>query len=209
MIQAVIVGGEGNGKKALVLPQGELLVNNYFCPPLLPQMCKVFRQYLTITGLPAGSNDMGVDGSVNPVLFWIPANADNDRYITTLSFLVGYGAAGALYEWADSGGALANGIRFYYERQGEEVDIHDAIQTNSDLIRLSDMGIVPTAWELRNLGALNDYGYLITVCLSCMIPPHGIKLDRGSTQKLLIEIRDDARDADTFNAIAYGFDRFE
>ena len=40
--------------------------------------------------------------------------------------------------------------------------------------------------------------------------PHGIKLDSGTTQRLVLCVRDNAgTDADTFNIIGYGFDRFE
>ena len=38
---------------------------------------------------------------------------------------------------------------------------------------------------------------------------HDFKLDKGTTQKMIFRIRDDATNADTFNAIGFGFDRFE
>ena len=42
------------------------------------------------------------------------------------------------------------------------------------------------------------------------MPPYGVKLDKGSSQKLAFTIKDNVGTAaDTFNAIAYGFDRFE
>jgi len=43
-----------------------------------------------------------------------------------------------------------------------------------------------------------------------MMPPYGVKLDAGTTQRLVFAIRDDiTAETDAFNAICYGFDRFE
>ena len=45
--------------------------------------------------------------------------------------------------------------------------------------------------------------------LTKILPPHGIKLDAGSTQRLVFCIKDNVGStADSFNCIAYGFDRF-
>ena len=202
--------GDGGGtKQSVYVKDNALLVTQVGHPPFIQQKKKIFRQYLTIDGTATGSNDMGIDGSSTPVKFYIVADNDNDIYITALNFLVGYGASAGLWEFSDSNAALTNGHRLYYTREGEEVDIHDAIKTNYDLIRLSVVGMLPTAWELRHLGAANDYGYLCTVPLLTKIPPYGIKLDRGSSQKLIFEVRDDNSDADDMNAIVYGFERFE
>ena len=59
------------------------------------------------------------------------------------------------------------------------------------------------------VNANNDYGYFINIPLSSYVPPFGIKLDKGTTQKMIFRIRDDATNADTFNAIGFGFERFE
>jgi hypothetical protein len=43
-----------------------------------------------------------------------------------------------------------------------------------------------------------------------MMPPFGIKLDAGTNHKLTATIRDNVgTDADTFNILARGFDRFK
>jgi hypothetical protein len=56
---------------------------------------------------------------------------------------------------------------------------------------------------------VNDYGYFTNVDLTRMGTEYGIKLDAGSTQRLTVRIRDNAGTAaDSFNCIAYGFDRF-
>lgn len=202
-----IVDGTGNKYKAMVHEDGALGMVIHPEPPLLAQKTKPFRQYLTDDGLSSGSNDMGIDGSVTSVDFWIPANGDSDRYITNLNFLVAYGAAAQPNQWAN-GVALTNGSRLFYKTISGEIDIHEAIKSNQDLFRLA-LELIPTAWEVRHTNANNDYGYFINLDLSKIAPPFGIKLDAGTKQKLCMTVRDNAgTDADTFNVIALGFDRF-
>ena len=204
-LKARLLDGGGTGREAWVGDQGGLFVSLLACPPFVPQKNKVFRAYFENA---AGSNDMGVDGTT-PVDFFVPASDDGDLYVTRVDFLVGYGAAAEPFEWADSGGALANGHRFFYERETEQIDVHEAVQRNSDMIRLALKDLMPTAWEVRGIGATNDYGYLGSIDLLGMMPPYGVKLDAGSSQRLVWQIRDDLTGhTDTFNAVAYGFERF-
>lgn len=203
-----IIDGGGTRRKAIVDDTLALCVRMYPEPPIQAQKLKPFRQYLTTDGTASGSNDMGVDGSSTNVDFYVPADDTDDRYITSLSFIIGYGTSGQPNEWAD-GTALSNGSRLFYESARGENDIHDAIKANQDMFRLS-FNPIPTAWELRHVNSTNDYGYFIYTDLAKIIPPFGIKLDRGTDQRLVIRIRDNAgADADAFNCIAYGFDRFE
>jgi hypothetical protein len=96
---------------------------------------------------------------------------------------------------------------FYTSRRGEQ-DIHDAIKNNEDMFRLS-FSPITASWELRGVGLSNDYGYFISMDLTKLGLPFGIKLDAGTTQALTCTVRDNAgTDADIFNVIAYGFERF-
>jgi len=207
MFNFQLFGGNGHKKPAAVSDDHELSVISAPYPPLEVQKVQPFRQYLTLDGTPSGDNDMGVDGSVTNVDYYIPAKVGEDRYITTLNFIVGYGGTSKPYLWADAA-ALANGCRLFYESQRGEVDIHDGITSNQDFFRLS-FSPIPQAWEVRHVNANNDYGYFITMDLTKLGLQFGVKLDRNSHQRLTMRIRDDATDADSFNCIAYGFDRFE
>jgi hypothetical protein len=198
----------GGNREATITKDGELNVIQASYPPFVEQKVQPFRQYLTADGTSGGSNDLGVDGSSTNVDFWIPASTSNDRYITTLSFIVGYAATGKPFQWAD-GAALTNGTRLWYENRRGEHDIHDAIKANQDLFRLS-FDPIPTSWEVRHVNANNDYGYFVSTDLRKMGLPFGIKLDAGTTQRLSITIKDNAgTSAVAFNCIGYGFERFE
>jgi len=209
MIKTRIVDGSGRGTSAHV-EDDALLVTQYACPPMIPQKNQIYSQYLTVDGLVSGSNDMGIDGSVTTVPFYLNASDEGDIYVTSLSFQVGYGSVGELFEFADDTDIARTGFRLYYERgDGTEIDIHDAIKTNSDLLRLCIEGNLGSNWEARHFAANNDYGYMCTMDLQKMMPPYGVKLDMGSKQRIVFEVRDDNTDADIMDARAYGFERFE
>lgn len=190
---------------AKVTNDQHLLVTTAGYPAFEPQKVRPFRSFFTNS---AGSNDMGIDGSVTNVEFSIDADTDDDRYITNLSVLLGYGTTAQPFQWAD-GTALTNGILFRYESGFEFYDIHEGIKNNQDMFRLSHQRI-DSGWELRGVGANNDYGYIVNIDLEQYVPPYGIKLDAGTDQRLVFTIRDNVGTAaDTFNVIAYGFDRFK
>lgn len=208
MINTKIVDGRGTKEAVRIHKGGALGIIAHPEPPLLVQKTKLFRQFLTDDGLVSGSNDMTVDGSSTNVDFWIPADMSDDRYVTQVSIIVAYGTSGSPFQWAD-GNALGNGSRLFYDSPSGEIDIHDAIQSNQDFFRLNG-DIIPTAWEVRSVGANQDYGYFIKIDLIGIMPPFGIKLDKGTTEKLVLRVRDNTgTDADAFNIIAMGFDRFE
>ena len=207
MIKAKIINAIGKAYGAQVSQDNELLVITSPYPPLEPAKTRPYRQYLTADGTAGGSNDMGVDGSSTPVDFWIPANGTVDRYVTALNILVGYGTSGQPNQWGD-GTALTNGMRLFYLSDHGEIEIHDAIKSNQDMFRLS-FDMIPTGWEVRHVNANQDFGYIFSVDITRFGLPYGIKLNAGTTQKLVMTVNDNAgAAADSFDVIAYGFDRF-
>jgi len=198
---------DGSNLRANVTPENELRVSVAPYPPFGGQKAEPFRQYLTVDGTVSGSNDMGIDGSVTNQDFYVEADTESDRYITNISVILGYGASSQPFKFADST-ALTNGIRIFYESQRGQIDLHDGVKSNQDMFRLSHDS-VEASWEVRGVNATNDYGYFITIDLESFMPVHGIKLDAGTGQRLVACIRDDCTNADSFNMIAYGFDRFK
>ena len=206
-----ILDGLGRGTEARVEDQA-LLVSPYTCPPLIPQKNRIFRQYMTDDGLVTGSEDMRVNAALaTPIQFWIPAHDDDDRYITAISFVI-EDAGATLREFGALAAALANGCRLFYDSLEVEVEIHDALQSNFDFVRLClgrpAFGDAANTFRAPNVIALSE-AYMPVLYLKDMMPPYGVKLDRGTTQRLVLEVRDDTRAVDGFNAICYGFDRFQ
>lgn len=200
-----------DGQEVNVTSDHELLVAVSGAPVLTPQKTKPFRQFFTLDGTPEGDHDMGQDGSVSELDFFIPADPEDDLYITHVSIAMGYGASGRPYQFGD-GAALVDGVRFFYKGRNEEIDIHDAIKSNQNLFRLSSAHY-QAAWELRGIGDMNDYGYFVTIPLTHFSSNFGIKLDAGTTQKIAFTVRDAmvavSALTDTFDAVAHGFKRFK
>ena len=210
MLKIVVADGDGIGRSAKVSDQCALVVSSAGCPPLMLQKNRVFRQYLTDDGTATGSEDMKVDGSATAVEFWVAAANDDDRYITTLSFVIA-DATATLNKFGNIT-ALTNGCQLYYETLAQTVDIHDALKSNFDFVRLCmgapAFGDAAAAFRASNVVG-NSEGYIPVLDLRRLVPPYGIKLDRGTTQRLVLKVRDDCTGVDGFDCIAYGFDRFE
>jgi len=209
-VKTVATDGAGTGRSAKVSDQFALLVSDVGCPPLMQQKNRVFRQYLTDDGTASGSEDMVVNGSTTAVEFWVKADNNDDRYITTLSFIIADVNA-TLNEFGNVT-ALTNGCQLYYETLAQTTIIHSTLKTNFDFVRLClgqpAFGDATTAFRASNVVG-NSEGYLPVLDLRRLVPPFGIKLDRGTTQRLVLKVRDDCTGVDGFDCIAYGFDRFE
>lgn len=191
-----------NGRKQRVTKDDAGLVSVLPFPPLLQQKIRPFSEYLRDEN---GSFDM--DLVTTPTEFSIPAPEEADRYITGLSFVLAYGATAYLYQFAD-GTALANGIEIYYIARQGEVHFTGSIKTNLELLRLRQEPLT-SDWQARNFAAVNDWGYVGFINLVNFIPPFGVKLDAGTSQRFVVAINDSiAAVADIFNFYARGFERF-
>lgn len=180
-------------------------------PPFGKSKTYLFRQFMTTDGTSTGTSSMKAVGTLAaPVKFYISAGKNDDRYITSISFLLS-GAGATLSEFC-SDPALTNGCRLYYEREHGEKVIHDSLKSNFDFIRLSlgtpAFGDAAGAFRAPNVVGSSE-AYIPVVDFTKIIPPYGIKLDAGSNQRLVFEIRDDTTSASiiALDAIAYGFDR--
>lgn len=209
MIKTEISDGGGGKQKAIVTPDGGLLVSVSQCPPLLKSKCKTFAQKFTTDGTPTGTSDLGVNGSVTPVNYYIESDGENDIYIGVIGFILGYGSSAELFEFADSGAALTNGIEVSYTDSNGIKTILINPKANYSFQRASLAPVSSTNWESRGFAAAGDYGFFVTIPIKDMVPPYGIKLDHKSKQRFSILIRDDCSDADLFNCQAFGFERFE
>ncbi len=207
MLKVVILDGDGKGQKVRI-EDNCLLVASPSYPPLIPQKTKIFRQYMTDDGLSTGTFDMQTASAKE---FWVPASGTADRYITQVSFVIE--DATAVLNKFGAITALSNGCEFYYYREGEKVIIHDALKTNWDFLRMCiagspAFGTGNAVYKLSNVVA-NVEAFAPLFDFTKVMPPYGIKLDMATSQKLVLSVRDDTTGVDGFNAICYGFDRFE
>lgn len=157
-----------------------------------------------------GTNETGLDYYVPDTNFWIPADVDNDRYITAISFLIA--DAGASLNEFGAIAALTTGCVLEYNRIGEVVTIHDNLRSNWDFIRLClgtpAFGATTNAFIASNVFGSSE-GVIPVFNFATIIPPHGLKLERGTAHELILRVKDNTSAIDAFNAVAYGFERFE
>lgn len=199
-----------NGQCAAVENHALVTVSEPY-PPFGKSRTYIHRQYMTADGTSTGSSDMKVVGTLAaPIKFWVPAGKNDDRYITNISFVLS--GPGAILSDFCAATALTNGCRIYYERERGIKEIHEGLKTNFDFIRLClgnpAFGDAASAFRAPNVSGGSE-AYIPVMDLTKIMPPYGIKLDAGSNQRLVLEVRDNLTvvGITAVNVIVYGFDR--
>jgi hypothetical protein len=210
MIKVGLSDSHGTSGAAKVNGEGELGVVVHPHPPqdevvtVLP-----FRQYFTDNGSITGSNDMIVDGSTNSVDFYIKSVPDYEIYINSISLEIGDSGSPNLNGFGALS-ALTNGIEWvFFSQNNADYQLHDGIKTNKEFIRLSNgrgaFGDGTNAFLADVSGGASTKSYLPIIDISENFGmPWGLRLRKGTTDKLIFRVRDALAGLDIFNAIAYG-----
>lgn len=212
MLRVKLIGSGPERTEADVEKSGAVSVVERPFPPFgVQQNVRPFRQFMTDDGTPGGSSDMVVDGSVTPVDFFVEAPQDKDLYVTRISFIV-VDQNMTLNQFGNIGD-LTNGMRLFYTDELGEVDIAEMLQTNFDFVRLCSglpsFGDGTTAFIANNVDFISE-GIIPVLDLKDTFGFRwGLEFRNGSTQKLVLRIRDDITGIDAMNVIIYGFLRLE
>ena len=225
-----IIDGEGTGSYLKVNEGGYVLTQSSGLPPKDDRDIQiVYRNFLTLNG-DGTTTSMLVDGSTTPQLFYVEASPNNDIYITSLSIVIQGLNINLGIDFAGLGSALTNGCRLYYEDKNGEVTIGNNLDTNFELVRLCQgnpsFGNNGDAFKIPNLapdggggkgGVKTSDGYIPVLDFPEVFGfNYGLRLQRGTTNRLIFEINDDLRitadggplpDDAGFNIIVYGFER--
>jgi len=198
------------GDKAKVSPEGALQVVNHGHAPQTETIFSIpFRQYFTDSGVASGSNDMIVDGSSTAVDFYVSADAEKDTYIVTISVDLADGGSPNMNKFGDLG-ALTNGISVTYVTQDQgTVVIHDGIKTNREFVRFGNetpaIGTGADAFLADASGGGTEKAYLPKLDVREQFGmPFGIKLRKGTTDRVIFTVNDALAGLTTFNILAYG-----
>ena len=208
-VKTELIGPKGSGKKisAAVIDEGALVVSIYPCPPITTQKNRIFLQYMTTDGTAGGTYDMQI-GAATTASYYVPASPDADRYITAVSFEIA--DASAVLNNFGNISPLTNGCRFYYEKINERVYIHEALKTNWDFVRMCQgqpaFGTGTAAFIASNVAGASE-GVIPVFNFIQMMPPYGLKLDMGTNERLVLEVRDQTDGVDAFDAIVLGIER--
>jgi hypothetical protein len=196
----------GKGLKIGVDGQIDVMVHQH--PPLdQTTIVLPYRSYFEDNS--GDPNNMAVDGSSTNVSFEINASPDYDIWIKSISVVIGDGGTPALNKFGALS-ALTNGVSWLYvtDRTGEYT-LHDGIQTNLEFIRIgvdtAGVGTGTDAFLADVSGGGTEKSYLPIIDMSETFGmPFGLKLVKGTNDKLVFKVRDDLTGLSTFNAIAYG-----
>ena len=200
-----------NGETLNVTDKGEVPVVIPQRPFIGEQISAIpFRQYFTDNGIQSGSNDMTVNGSLaTPLDFYISASEDYDIFIKYITVEIGDGGNPALNKFGALS-ALTNGVSFYWDTQEEPLyELHEGIKTNKEFIRIaSDTGAIGTgidAYLADVSGGGTEKSYLPNIDMDEIYGlPYGLRLRKGTLDKLIFRINDNLTGLTTFNAIATG-----
>jgi len=206
----IIVDGYGKKNALKINGEGEIGVVIHDHPPIDETLTSYpFRQYFTVDGETTGSNDMIVDGSTTPQEFYIAAKEDKDVYIKTISVRLGDTGTVNLSRFGGLA-ALSVGLDLAFSNNVlGEVTIADEIKTNLELIRVglasAPVGTGADAFLLDVQGGGTEDTYLPVLDLSQTFGfPWGLRLQKGSKDRLLFRVNDALAGLITFNAIGYG-----
>ena len=109
--------------------------------------------------------------------------------------------------------ALTNGVQLFYDSVDQgSIYLHDSLKTNFDFIRFGlgtpPIGSSDDGFRLSNVvGNADTYAPFIDVAK--LVPPNGVRLVKGTAQKLVFRIQDNISTIDGFDAIAFGYDLLE
>ena len=193
-----IKDGKGSSNKLKIGDDGELNVTVSNNPPTEEERNSIpFRVFFENS---AGSSDMIVDGSATPVSFEINASPTVDRYIKTISIKLA--DAGARFNLFGALPALTNGVRFVWENQSEGTIIINEIKDNIELFRLSNQ--TPTIVDISGGGA---DAIIVNINMSEVFSmPFGIKLKKGTKDKICFVVRDALAGLDEYNTVGLGIE---
>ena len=210
MTGIVIRDGYGRGGRLKINGEGELPVVIH-THPLKDEIVESypFRQYMTDTGVDGGDNNLIVDGSTIAQDFYISANTEFDIWIKVLNIRIGDTGTVNLSRFGGLA-ALANGCEIIYSNSviGDYV-IADELKTNLDLVRIGDrtaaVGTGSDAFLLDVQSGGTEDTYLPVIDFQTLFGfSWGLRLKKGSKDKLIFRIKDDLAGLITFNIIGTG-----
>lgn len=196
-VDFTVKDGHGSGNRLKVNGEGEIGVVIHPHPPRDEEIPSTpFREYFIDS---AGSSDMVVNGATTNVTFSINASSTQDTYVKTIAVVI-VDAGATLSEFGNLS-ALSNGIKFEWDTQdiGATI-INDGIKTNFEFFR---QALQEPIIQNNVVGAAE--GILINIDMQKLLGlQYGLRLRKGTNDKLSFIVRDNLSGITQFDAIAYG-----
>ena len=205
MINVRIVDGTGDGRGLKVNGEGEMPVVVHPHPPRdEDESPDPYRQFFANS---AGATDMLVDGSSTSQEFFIQADAVSDIYVKSCSMVIS-DAGAALNEFGNLA-ALTNGVDFEWVTQDKgTLTIGSGLKTNFDMVQLSTgqpaFGDGTAAFRASNVSGTSE-AYIPHFDFNAIFGMMwGLRLKKGTTDKIVWRINDNVSTMDRFDCVAFG-----
>jgi hypothetical protein len=203
-IKVHLTDSKGNSKGVRISEEGALQVVAHPHPPSVESLSSIpYREYFKN----GASSDMRVNGSTTNVEFSINADQKKDLYIKTISVVIS--DSGATLSKFGNISALSEGVEIKWQTSelGTTI-IADALKTNFDFVRMGlgepAFGDGTTAFRGNNVSGSSE-AYIPVIDFQKLFGiSYGLRLRKGSTDKLVFTIKDNVSTIDQFDAIAYG-----
>jgi hypothetical protein len=191
-------GSDGSLHELKVNGEGELTAAIHEHPPIdETQASFPFKEFFTDEN---GSSNMVVNGSVTPVEFFIEANPDFDLYVKFIDIEL---TDTGMTDWDKFGdlAALTNGLEFVWKNnQTEDVIIDPEIKENKDFKR-----IATNEFDFVRISGAGADAMFPKIDMEILFGGRwGIRLRRGSSDRLSFFVKDDLTGINEFSINAYG-----
>lgn len=197
-----------NGTQIAITDEGVLNVVQHVHPPLGESIYPLpFRSYFENSG----SEAMNINGSVTNQDFCVDANDDYDIYIKTIFVEIEDDGSPALNKFGSiAAPGLTNGVEWiYFQSNLGEYTLHEGIKTNKAFLNIGidtvgvGTGVDAGLWDTSGGGTSKSYLPIIDLGeMNGML--YGIRLKKGSKDKIIFRIKDDISSLVSFTAVANG-----
>ncbi len=208
-INSHIKDGTGTARQCHVTEDHALLVSTTergALPVGTSNKNRYFTGRLGDAGLNTGLENMNVDGSVTPQIFYAVAEAEYDFHVQSIQIL--HAGAAQTHNAFGSAGLLTNGFSILINEEGEDTYLLQDAKTNGQVLAYSGM-----VWNVQ--GAVTEIGEIgnwsgNTDAFICSIPigeylPGGLRIGIGSTNGITAIVADDLTDLDEFYVRLFGY----
>lgn len=208
MIKTLLIDGKGNGHKANIDKFGALSISTSI-PEIpvegTPNRVRFYSAKFGTSGAESGTVNANVDGSVTAKEFYIESHADYDLHITEVTMIVA--DAGVTHNGFGGLSALTNGIDLIVSEAGQSTYAIQAAKTGGQLIARSGFhrpfGSGADSWELTNWTATED-AQIVVMPFSEFIPT-GLRIGRGTQDRISLWVRDNLTGLTEFTIRAFGY----
>lgn len=211
-ISTQIINGGGNRNKLKVNPDGSINTTQTPNPPVpstgTVNTFRFLSGVMGSTGMDSGTINLNVDGSATAQEFTVDSDEDFDIHVMQVVFIVADSAV--VHSKFGNINALTNGFDLEIVEEGVTTKLINAVKTGGQLIAQTGFthpfGDGTLSFELSNWTGTED-AQVAVMSLHDFVPG-GIRIGRGSQNKLIARVNDDLTGLTEFTVRVLGYKHY-